>query len=461
MSGDARRVIAAQALRGFAYGLGTLLLGTTLKRRGLSSAEVGAVLAAIVGGTIGVSLAVARWADRAGRRRCYAGLYLALAVAGATFAVSGNVMVLVLVGLTGSMSTEVIDNGPFTTLEQTMLASELGGRERSRGFGLYNAVATAAGSLGALAAGGPELLRHFLPRLPVDQRFFLLFVPVALCGAAIAASLSPAVEAPDEARRRRGSGLGRSRPTVVRLAALFATDAFGGGFVVQAFIVYWFSSRFHTSVGTLGLVFFAIGLLQTVSFLAASWLAERYGLLRTVVFSHLPSNLLLVAIAFAPNAAMGLGLLLARSALSSMDVPTRQAYVMGLVDAEERSAAAGYTNTVRYAVRPAGPMLAGSGQSLFVGFPFLIAGTIKAAYDLVLWRWFRLPVAHPAFHRPRRRDPLRPQRRRPRRGRAGRRPQLRRPRRRVRPPAPACARPRPRRRTVHVRNPHRRLRPRR
>jgi MFS family permease len=389
LSDDARRVIAAQALRAFAYGLGALLLGTTLSHRGLDSTEVGVVLASIVAGTIGMSIAVARWSDRVGRRRWYAGLYVALAAAGAVYAFTGRLWLLVLVGFSGALSTDIIDNGPFTSLEQTMLATELAGRERIRGFGLYNAVATAAGSLGALSATGLAFARHHHVELPSDQRFFLILVPVALAGAAVALSMTDRAEPSERLPVREGRRLDRSRPAVLRLSALFAVDAFGGGFVIQAFIAYWFTTRFHTSVGVLGTVFFAIGVLQTASFLFATALAERFGLLSTMVFSHLPSNLLLAGIAFAPTEAVALGLLVARSALASMDIPARQAYVMALVEPEERATAAGYTNTVRYVVRPVGPILAGAGQGLFIGFPFLVAGSIKAAYDLALWRWFR------------------------------------------------------------------------
>jgi MFS family permease len=389
LSRDARRVIAAQALRAFAYGLGALLLGSTLSHRGLDSTEVGLVLASIVAGTIAMSVAVARWSDRVGRRRWYAGLYVALAAAGAVYAFSGRLWLLVLVGLSGALSTDIIDNGPFTSLEQTMLATELAGRERIRGFGLYNAIATAAGSLGALSATGLAIARHHHVGVPSDQRFFLVLVPVALAGAAVALSITNRAEPSEPTRVREGRRLGRSRPAVVRLSTLFAVDAFGGGFVIQAFIAYWFTTRFHTSVGVLGVVFFAIGLLQAASFLVATVLAERFGLLSTMVFSHLPSNLLLAAIAFAPTQALALALLAARSALASMDIPARQAYVMALVEPDERAAAAGYTNTVRYVVRPVGPLLAGAGQGLFIGFPFLAAGSIKAAYDVALWRWFR------------------------------------------------------------------------
>lgn len=391
LSADARRLLVAQGLRAFAYGFGALLLATTLRRHGFSSAKVGLVLSAVVAGTVVSSLTVARWSDQFGRRRTYVTLYVVLAAAGAAFALTANMVVLIVVALSGALSTDIVDNGPFTSLEQAMLATDLAVTERIRGFGLYNAVAAAAGSMGALAAGGPDLVRRHIPSLPADQRFFLLFVPVALAGAAVAGRLSPTVEAasPAAGSRRVRTALGRSKPTVVRLAALFATDAFGGGFVVQAFIAYWFEVRFHASVGVVGVMFLAIGILQTGSFLAATALAERFGLLSTMVFTHLPSNLLLGAIAFSPNLPVAIGLLLARSVLSQMDVPTRQAYVMALVEPDERTAAAGYTNTARYVVRPLGPVLAGVGQGVFLGLPFVIAATVKSGYDLVLWRWFR------------------------------------------------------------------------
>jgi predicted MFS family arabinose efflux permease len=176
---------------------------------------------------------------------------------------------------------------------------------------------------------------------------------------------------------------------VTRLAALFATDSFGGGFVVQAFIAYWAQRRFDVSTGSIGVLFAAMGVVQTLSFLAAGRLARRFGLLRTMVFTHLPSNLLLVAVAFAPSFGVAAALLLVRTALSQMDVPTRQAYVMALVDPSERTAAASVTGTVRYLTRPAGPPLAGAlASSVALGAPFVVGGAIKAVYDLVLWRWF-------------------------------------------------------------------------
>jgi MFS family permease len=176
-------------------------------------------------------------------------------------------------------------------------------------------------------------------------------------------------------------------------------DSLAGGFVIQAFVAYWLSTRFGAPVGVIGLVFFASGLLQAVSFFAAVRLSERFGLLRTMVFTHLPSNLLLIGVAFAPSLGWAAGLWLARVTLSQMDIPARQAYVMALVDPAERTGAAAYTNTARYLTRPLGPVLAAASQSLALGLPFLLAGIIKTGYDLALWRWFRavpLPDPHHA-----------------------------------------------------------------
>lgn len=396
-SPDARKVLAAQALRAFGYGLASVLLGVTLSRRGFSPAESGLVLGAVVAGTVSASLFVARYADRLGRRRCYLALYVLLALTGVAFAWSTAPWLLIAMALTGTLSTEVVESGPFTSLEQAMLAQELAGHELAHGFGVYNAAATAAGSVGALAAGGPTLLRQAWSGTPADETFFALLVVVAVAGAAVARSLSPGVEARPTSPAAP-VGLARSRPVVVRLSGLFAIDSFGGGFVVQAFVAFWLARRFDASPATVGTVFFAIGLLQTASLLAAPRLADRFGLLATMVFTHLPSNVLLACVPLAPTLPVAIAVLLARTALSQMDVPTRQAYVMALVDPSERTAAAAYTNTARYLTRPLGPPLAGALQSVGAGVPFVAAGAIKAAYDVVLWRWFaRVPLPEEAM----------------------------------------------------------------
>jgi MFS family permease len=382
-------LFAAQALRAFAYGFAAVLLGTSLDARDVPAWQVGVVLGATVAGTAIMSVLVARHADRVGRRRWYAGLYVLLAIVGVVFAFAGSVWLLALAALTGVLSTEVIESGPFTSLEQPMLARDLQGPAQVHGFGAYNAIAAAAGSLGALAAAVPDLVG------PAESsRWFLVLVPVAAVGWWLARRLSSAVESTTAARP--AGRLVRSRSTVSRLASLFALDSFAGGFTVSAFVAYWLRARFDASPAMIAATFFAIGVLQTVSFLAAPRLADRFGLLRTMVFTHLPSNLLLAAVAFAPNLGTAIVLLLARTALSQMDVPTRQTYVMALVDPEERTPAAAYTNTARYVSRPAGPPLAALAQTIALGLPFVISGGLKSCYDLTLWRWFRhVPLPDP------------------------------------------------------------------
>ncbi|MEX0698878.1 MAG: MFS transporter [Acidimicrobiia bacterium] len=387
MAADVRLVLASQAVRAFGYGFGSVLLASTLAERGLSGLNVGMVLGALVAGTVIAQLATARWADGWGRRRSYQMLYLALGLGGLVFASTAPLWVLVVVALTGALSAEVIESGPFTTLELSMLSGRLDANALAAGFGWYNAIAAAAGSLGALAAALPQVTREAWNRAPSDRVWFLLFIPIAITGIVIARRLSPLVEATQG--RRKAAPLGPSRPAVVRLSSLFALDAFAGGFVVQTFIAFWLIDRFDATTATVGALFAAIGVIQTLSFLAAPLIARRWGLLNTMVFTHLPSNLLLAAVAAAPNLSIAAGLLLARAALSQMDVPTRQAYVMTLVRPEERTAAIAYTNTARYIVRPIGPLVAGAAISIAAGAPFVIAGLIKSVYDLTLWTWFR------------------------------------------------------------------------
>jgi hypothetical protein len=312
-----------------------------------------------------------------------------LAATGVVFAYAEQWWLLALVALAGALSTEVVESGPFTSIEQAMLATDLRGSGLARGFSVYNAVAAAAGSVGALAAALPAAARDVWNSAPPDQRWFLAMVPAAIAGAVLARSLSDAVEPAVQMAPRHHRSRGPSRPMVLRLAGLFAVDSFAGGFTVTAFIAYWFAYRFETPTETLGLVFAVVGVLQTASFLAAGALAARYGLLGTMVATHLPSNVLLGAIAFAPSFPVAVGLLFARVALSQMDVPTRQAYVMTLVSPAERTAAAATTNTARYVTRPVGTALGGVAASLAIGAPFVIAGSLKIGYDLVLWRWFR------------------------------------------------------------------------
>ena len=338
------------------------------------------MLAALLAGVALSSIAIARTGDRFGRRRWYTALFVVMGLAGTAFALSGSLWLLVVAALSGTVSTEVVESGPFTSLEQAMLPNAAGDIDATRLFGTYNTVATLAGSLGALAAG----VVAFVDVAP--QRLLLVYVVVAVLGAALTSGLSTEVEprGPTAAIR-----LGRSSGLVRRLGGLFALDSFGGGFVTQAFIAYWFTVTFGTTPETLGVAFFVVGLLQAGSFQVAVRLAGRVGLLKTMVFTHLPSNVLLALIPLAPNEVSAFALLFARYALSQMDVPTRQAYVMGVVEPEERTAAAAYTNTARYVVRPLGPLAAAPVMQVSLGAPFAIAGALKSCYDLALYAMFK------------------------------------------------------------------------
>ncbi|MGH2581184.1 MAG: MFS transporter, partial [Actinomycetota bacterium] len=341
--------------------------------------------------------------DRIGRRRAYVGLLLVMGAAGTLFALTRSLPLLVLAALTGTLSTDPNESGPITSLEQAMMGGAPAAM-RARVFGRYNAVAYLAGAIGALTAGGPDAFRRLVPALPADQRWLLAFPALALVCVALAGRLSGEVEAAMRAEgvgrgaKRRGgpaSRSGHSRPlassrrTVVKLAALFGMDSFAGGFVVQTFIVFWFGRKFGASPASMGLVFFVAGLLQAGSSIASGRLASRIGLLNTMVFTHLPSNVLLVLVPFMPTLGWAVAALLARYALSQMDVPARQAYVVAMVDPRERTAAAAFTNTARYVTRPFGALGAGVlMERVALGSPFVVAGALKIAYDVWLFATF-------------------------------------------------------------------------
>jgi predicted MFS family arabinose efflux permease len=384
---DLGRILVVQALRAFAYGFGTVILGTALAKEGHSDAQVGLVFTSMLAGMAISASAVGIVGDRVGRRRLYSALLAVMGLAGTVFALTANLAALVVAALTGTMSTDANESGPITSLEQAMIG-QAASTVRIRVFGRYNAVAYLAGAIGALAAGGPEFARRIMPSTPVDQRWLLLFPLVAVLCLAQTARLSPAVE--HGAEGKPSAPLRRSRQRVVKLSSLFALDAFAGGFVVTTFIVFWFERRYGASPALMSLVVFGGGLLQAASSIAAAWVGARIGLLNTMVFTHLPSNALLILVPLMPNLGWAVAVLLARFALSQMDVPTRQAYIAAMVDPEERTAAAAFTNTSRYVARPLGPLVGTALMtSVAFGAPFVVAGAIKSAYDLLLWRFFR------------------------------------------------------------------------
>jgi MFS family permease len=385
---DIRRIIAAQGLRAFGYGFTAVFLGRMLAAHSVSPTKVGLLLAAVIAGSALSSLVFGRYSDRWGRRRSYLWLYLAIAVAGIVVALDPPLWVIAIVALTGTLSTDVIDNGPGTTLEQAMLVQTQSKVAHASIFGMYNAFGALLGALGALAQG---FVSSVSGSSHISSLAFIVLLPLGIAGAILAATLTSAVE-PFKTKQEKDSHpqhgkLGTSKRNVFQLAGLFAADAAGGGLITATFLAYYFTTRYSASPKSLGLIFFGVSLLQALSVLAAPILARRIGLIWTMVGTHLPSNMLLVAIAFAPNLTVACLLLFARSFLSQMDVPTRQALVMKVVTPEERTPAAAVTNAARYSVRPFGPMVAAALQHIALGAPMVVAGTIKGIYDLGILAW--------------------------------------------------------------------------
>ena len=388
LSRDIRRIIAAQGLRAFGYGFTAVFLGRMLAAHAVSPTKVGLLLAAVIAGSALSSLVFGRYSDRWGRRRSYGWLYLAIAVAGVIVAFDPPLWVIAIVALTGTLSTDVIDNGPGTTLEQAMLVQTESKLSHSSIFGMYNAFGALMGALGALAQG---FISAVTGSSHISSLAFIVLLPLGIAGAILAATLTSAVE-PFKTKQEKDSHpqhgkLGPSKRNVFQLAGLFAADAAGGGLITATFLAYYFTTRYSASAKRLGFIFFGVSLLQALSVLAAPVLAKRIGLIWTMVGTHLPSNMLLIAMAFAPNLTVACLLLFGRSFLSQMDVPTRQALVMKVVTPEERTPAAAITNAARYSVRPFGPMVAAALQHIALGAPMVVAGTVKGIYDLGILAW--------------------------------------------------------------------------
>ena len=392
LSADGRFILAARAVRTFAYGYLSVLLGVYLEEVGLAPWQIGTVLTATLASSAGLTVVFSLLADRYGRRRMLALSALLMAVAGAVFATTSRYPVLLLAALTGTVGATSTEVGPFLSLEQVALPQTSDAPHRTTVFSLYNTAGAVAGAIGALFAAAPTLVERWIGWAPITalRAMFGLYTALALCVLFLFTRLSSQVELPALDRATRRPGLGASRGIVMRLAALFALDSLAGGFVVQSLIAYWLHLRWGVGPGLLGPVFLGIGLMQAGSFLVAGKLAGRIGLINTMVFTHLPSDVLLMLVPAAPSLPWAIILLLARHALSQMDVPTRQSYTMAVVAPEERTATAATTNVVRNVAQAITPALSGAAmQTIALGLPFVLAGGLKIVYDLLLYIMFR------------------------------------------------------------------------
>ena len=395
MSPDVFILIGARALRMFAYGFLSVILALYLTDIGFSETQIGITFTvALAGGTL-ITAGVSLLADRWGRRRALILFAAIMAVSGIALATVRSFWFLLVVAALGTVSPSGYEIGPFQSLEQAAL-SNAGGLVRVRFFSWYNLAGSLAIALGGLVVGlSPRPLEAVGSTLPPQRLLVWTFTMVAIVLALVYRLLSPNVEAAREARGARSAiGLQESRGAVLRLSMLFGVDALAGGLILQSLVAYWFSQRFGVTLEQLGFVFFGTNLLSAASFLVAAPLAERFGLLNTMVFTHLPSNLLLIAVAFMPTWPLAVGALLLRHALSQMDVPTRRSYAMVLVAPNDRAAAAGVTNAVRTGAAAFSPTISElASQTVQLGVSFILSGVLKSVYDVTPWVLFsRVPL---------------------------------------------------------------------
>lgn len=406
---DLALLFTTRITRMFAYGMLVVVLALYLAEAGLGEAQIGSLLSLTLLGDAVITLWITTTADRVGRRGMLilgAGL---MVLAGVVFTLTRNFAVMLAAAVIGVISPSGYEIGPFLSIEQASLAQIVPDKQRTRVFAWYNLVGSFATALGSLCAGA--LAQWLQARgYPVIDSYRAILGGYALAGVSLAAcflGLSPSIEAsvsvPQLSVRRR-FGLHRSRHVVLRLSSLFALDAFAGGLVVQTILAYWFHVRFGVEPAVLGRIIFGANLLAGVSALLAARLAGRFGLINTMVFTHIPSNILLCMVPLMTNLAAAVAVLLLRFSISQMDVPTRQSYTMAVVDPDERSAASGVTTIARSVGASFSPALSGLILAVpgLYGLPFFLAGGLKIVYDVLLYRGFkavRPPEETPAGER--------------------------------------------------------------
>jgi MFS family permease len=383
-SADALRVLAARGVRAFGDGFVALLLPIYLVELGFSPLAIGAIVTSTLIGTALLTLWVGWVANRYSRRLLLFAAALLMAATGAGFAMLTDFWPLLVIAFVGTMNPTSGDASIFVPLEQTVLTQTIAARQRTALFARYSVIGSCATALGVLAAAVPDLVTAWTgcTRPAAMQLMFGLYAVLGLLALVLYRPLSPAVEIADEAPK---APLQQSKMLVYGMAALFGMDSFGTGFLVQSLLALWLYQAFQVSVTTTATILFWTGICSAISYLVAVPIADRIGLIKTMVFTHLPSNILLVLVPFAPNLGTAIGLLLARSALSQMDVPTRASYVMAVVAPEERPAAASITAVPKTFAWAAGSMISGYLLTLSTfGWPLLIGGVIKGIYDILL-----------------------------------------------------------------------------
>ena len=391
---DIPLLFTTRILRLFCYGFLSVILALYLIETGLTETQIGLLFTFTLIGDAGISLWLTTSADRVGRKKVLVVGAILMAGAGLGFVLTRNYILLIVFATLGVISPADKDIGPFLSVEQSSLSQLVSDKSRTNYFAWYNLGGSFASALGALAGGwlAQGLQNNGLPSIE-SYRFVLMgYALGGLFLLLLFVNLSSDVEVPKKGEQTRHVlGLHRSRKVVFKLSSLFALDAFAGGLIVQSMFAYWFHVRFGVDAGTLGSIFFGANILAGISALLAVRIAKRFGLINTMVFTHIPSNILLILLPFMPTLPFAIGLLLVRFSISQMDVPTRQSYTMAVVDPDERSAASGITNIARSVGAAVSPVLTGLFFSIpaLISAPFILSGGLKIIYDLLLFREFR------------------------------------------------------------------------
>ena len=387
-------LFATRIIRLFCYGFLSVVLALYLSETGLTEQQIGLLFTFTLVGDAGISLWLTTSADRFGRKRTLILGALLMSGAGIAFVLTWNIVILMIAAIIGVISPSGNEIGPFLSVEQAGLTQLVSNEKRTHVFAWYNLVGSFATATGALSGG-------WLAQALQDNGWTSLeSYRVILTGYAIGGflllmlflNLTQSIEVTKQSRlEKRVLGLHKSQKVVFKLSALFALDAFAGGLIVQSMIAYWFHVRFGVDAGILGSIFFGANILAGISALVAVRIANKFGLINTMVFTHIPSNILLILVPLMPDLPLAIGLFLLRFSISQMDVPTRQSYTMAVVAPDERSAASGVTAIARSVGASVSPVLTGLFFSVpaLLSLPFFLCGGLKIVYDLLLFREFR------------------------------------------------------------------------
>ncbi|HSA98156.1 MAG TPA: MFS transporter [Candidatus Nitrosotenuis sp.] len=396
LSKDGKLLLSARIVRAFSYGFLSIVLAIYLKSVGFDEILIGAILSATLVNSVIFTMLASLYADRFGRRRILVLYAVMMAVSGMIFLLTENYLALIIAAFIGTVNVTGSETSAFLSIEQATLPKTVRDiKKRNTAFGFYNMVGMLAMSAGVLLSGLPQMLQSHLGFSHTEsfKPLFAVYVIAGIAAAAIYYFLSKEIElqtAPKPSSLIHGNLSPKSKKIVRNLSALFSVDSFAGGFVIQSIVSFWFFAKFGVALTDLGLIFSVAGVLTAFSYVLATRLADRIGLINTMVFTHIPANILTVLIAFAPTFPMALGFYLGRMALSQMDVPTRQSYIASVVSEEERIAAAGITNTSRNVTQAISPSIAGVIiHSLWLSAPFVVGGLLKIAYDVGLYVNFR------------------------------------------------------------------------